>query len=319
MMSLRRLMRCLLVTLLVVGACLGRVSVAAAGGLTVRDDAGVLTAADQNAVRDAAGRAPFSVRVWTVKGGYAGNKPGFVAAADALVTGNDTVLVAVDTTERFSHVAARNARLTPAAATAAKSAADSAFSRGQWAAGVSAAIDSLSTGAGAQRVNTAPPPAPASFPWAGLMLFILLILLIGGAAAGVLVFLRSRRRTSLAAPGAGGPQDSVGPAYGPVPGGPAGYGPGYAGAPGYGWGPGSGGAGRGLGGVLAGGALGGIGGGLLGYELGKEAGEHQGGPEGGGGYAEQGGGGFVESDQGGGGADWNDNGGGDFGGGGGDF
>ena len=86
-----RLTRYLLVLVLAFAACLSLVSEAAAAGLNVRDDAGVLTAADQQTIHDSASRAPFSVYVWTVKGGYAGNKPGFVAAADALVTRNQTV------------------------------------------------------------------------------------------------------------------------------------------------------------------------------------------------------------------------------------
>jgi len=90
--TMRRLIRLPVVLMLVLAACLGQMSIAAAGGLNVRDDAGVLTAADQQAIRDTAARAPFSVYVWTVKGGYPGNKAGFVSAADALVAGNDTVI-----------------------------------------------------------------------------------------------------------------------------------------------------------------------------------------------------------------------------------
>ncbi len=308
---MRRMIRVPLVLMLVFAACLAQVSSAAAGALNVRDDAGVLTAADQQTVRDSASRAPFSVFVWTVKGGYTGNKAGFVSAADALVTNNDTVVIAVDTVDKFSHVAARNARLTSAATTAAKTAADSSFTQSQWGAGVNAALGSLTAAVGSSRGNGAPVAAQSSFPLAGL---ILLVLVVAAVVAGVILLLRSRRRRVPAA----GPQDGVAPGYGPgTPpygqGGPS-YGPG---GPGYGGGPGQG-RGAGMGGMLAGGAIGGIGGGLLGYELGKESGEHQGGsPDGGSG--DQGQGGFVESDQGGGGADWGDGGGGgaDFGGGGG--
>ncbi len=175
----RRLIRWPLVLVLVLATALGQLSSAAAGGLNVRDDAGVLTAADQQSIRDSASRAPFSVYVWTVKGGYTGNKAGFVAAADALVTGNDVALVAVDTVDKFTHVAARNAGLTSASTAAAKSAADASFGRGQWGAGVNAAVASLISAAGGARANGAPAqggngaPAPAvpqaSFPWAGLI------------------------------------------------------------------------------------------------------------------------------------------------------
>jgi len=147
----------------------------------VRDDAGVLTAADQQTIRDSATRAAFSVYVWTAKGGYSGNKAGFVSAANALVTNNDTVVVAVDTVDKFSHVAARNARLTSAATAAAKTTADSSFGQGQWAAGITAALTSLSSAAAGSRANGAPNQdgtgAPAgsqtSFRWAGLFLFLL--------------------------------------------------------------------------------------------------------------------------------------------------
>jgi len=126
---MRRLIRLPIVVVLVLAACLAQVSAAAAGELNVRDDAGVLTAADQQTIRDSATRAPFSVYVWAAKGGYSGNKAGFVSAANALVNNNDTVVVAVDTADNFSHVAARNARLSSAAA-AAKTSADSSFRQG---------------------------------------------------------------------------------------------------------------------------------------------------------------------------------------------
>lgn len=311
-MAVRRLIRFPVVVMVVLAACLAQVPLAAAAGLNVRDDAGVLTAADQRTIREDASRVPFSVYVWTVKGGYGGNKPGFVVAADALVTANDTVIIAVDTTDKFTHIAARNARLSAAATTAAKSVADPSFAQGQWGAGVIAAIGSLTNAAGAPRSTGTPVPPIAqssSFPWVGL---IVLLVVLGAVVVGVRALLRSRQQRGMA-----GPQGGVGPGYGPVPGGgQPGYGPGY--------GPGSGGGGgRGLGGMLAGGALGGLGGGLLGYELGKEAGERQEGSDRGyveqgqGGYADPGQGGFVESDQGDGGADWG--GGSDSGGGGSDF
>jgi len=306
----RRLIRFPVVVLLALGACLGQVSIAAAQGLNVRDDAGVLTTAERQTIHDAAAKAPFSVSVWTVKGGYTGNKAGFVSAADGLITGNDMVVVAVDTVDKFSHVAARNSRLSSAATAAAKSSANSYFAQGQWGAGVNAAVSSLTSAAGSsansapvQGLNGAgvPSASQSSPPWVGLIIFVVII---GAIAMGAMALLRSRRRYMP------GPQDGVGTGYA--------NGPGYGSGPGYGGGPGNGRAGAGMGGMLAGGALGGIGGGLLGYELGRESGEQQGGSNDvGNADFNQGQGGFAESDQGGGGADWG--GGGDFGGGGTDF
>jgi hypothetical protein len=63
------LIRFPVVVLLALGACLGQVSIAAAQGLNVRDDAGVLTTAERQTIHDAAAKGPFSVSVWTVKGG----------------------------------------------------------------------------------------------------------------------------------------------------------------------------------------------------------------------------------------------------------
>ena len=206
---MRRLTRLSMIVLLVLGALLTQVSAAAAGSVNVRDDAGALTAADQQTIRDSAARAPFSVYVWTAKGGYSANKAGFVSAADALVTNNDTVVVAVDTVDKFSHVAARNARLTSAATAAAKTTADSSFGQGQWAAGITAALTSLTNAAGAssrakgapnQGGNGAPVGSETSFPWAGLLV---LLVVVGAITAGVMMLLRSRRRRAMV-----GPQDA---------------------------------------------------------------------------------------------------------------
>ncbi len=205
---MRRLIRLPIVVLLMLAACLAQVSTAAAGGLKVRDDAGVLSAADQQTIRASATRAPFSVYVWTAKGGYAGNKAGFVSAANALVRNTDSVVVAVDTVDRFSHVAARNARLTSAAAAAAKRSADSSFGQGQWAAGISAALTSLTSAAGAAGANGAPTRggngalagSQTSFPWGALIVFLVIV---GGVTAGVMALLRARRRRVVV-----GPQDA---------------------------------------------------------------------------------------------------------------
>ena len=74
---MRRLIRLPIVVVLVLAACLAQVSAAAAGELNVRDDAGVLTAADQQTIRDSATRAPFSVYFWTTKGRLLREQGGF--------------------------------------------------------------------------------------------------------------------------------------------------------------------------------------------------------------------------------------------------
>jgi hypothetical protein len=165
--SVRRLIRFPVVVWSALGACLGQVSIAAAQGLNVRDDAGGLTTAERQTIHDAAVKTPFSVSVWTVNGGYTGNKAGFVSTADAMITGNDMVVDTVDTVDKFSHVAARSSRLSSAATAAAKSSAKACFVQSQWGAGVNAAVSSLTGAAGSsandapvQGFNGAAPPRP---------------------------------------------------------------------------------------------------------------------------------------------------------------
>ena len=103
----------------------------------------------------------------------------------------------MDTTEKFSHIAARNARLSLAATSAAKSTADSSFAHGLWGAGINAAISSLTTaaaaprgaGPGANSAPVAPAEAQSSFPWVGL---IILLVIVGAVIAGVKALGRSR-------------------------------------------------------------------------------------------------------------------------------
>jgi hypothetical protein len=224
--SARRLLRLPTIVLLVLAACPVQVS-AAAAGVNVRDDAVVLTASDQQTIRDSAARAPFSLYIWTVRGGYTGNKAGFVAAANALMNSDNMVIVAVDTVDKFSHVAARNARLNSAVLVAARASANSSFAKGQWREGVNAAVGRLTNSAGGSRANGATAPggngAPgaiqSSFPWVPL---IIILLITGAIVVGAMALLRSKQRRHMP-----GPQDGVGPGYAGAPG----YEPGHGGGP----------------------------------------------------------------------------------------
>ena len=292
------------------------------GNVTIQDQAGVLSANDKQSITQAAQSLPYGVVVWTVNGGFAGNKPGFLNQLHQYV-GSNTVGIAVDTGDRFSEVAARqNTGLSPSDAQAAKASANSHFASKDWGGGMVAALGALAQAApyrsngGAMAPGGAYAPRPSySAPRGyyqgapssgGFSSIIMLVVVIG-----ILVMLARRfmgggmtRGFSPYGPG------QYGPGYGPGGYGPGGYGPGYS----------SGGSG-----LMAGG-LGAVGGGLLGYELGKSAGEREAGqfnqPQGGQDFGSAPDpGGFVDSDSGAGSApDFGggmDSGGADFGGGGG--
>ena len=299
----------------------------ARGSVTVRDDASVLTPGDRQAITRAGANAPFDTVVWITASGYANNKNGFTSHADSLV-GSDTVVVALDTGDKWSHVAARqNTGLNSSATMEAKSLTKSHFSENDWAGGIAAAITYLTAqpvGGGRAAGSYGSPmggygrtPAPSlshQSPGGGGFLFLLIII-------GILVFVATRFMGGMRRMGGYGP-GMMGPGGIPGPMNQGGYGPGY-GQPG-----------GGIGGGLMAGGLGALGGGLLGYELGKSAGNQSnpgfGGNQGGFGGDSGGGfgadpGGIVESDSGagnapdfGGGADFG-GGGADFGGGGTDF
>ena len=316
--------------------CVGIGFALANGNVVVRDDANLLSAADRDRIQGTAQVAPFGVVVWVANGGYAQNKPSFVRAADGLV-GSDSVVVALDVQDKWSHVAARrNAGLTEDAVANAMAAGKASFHTGNWSEGI---VEELNTLVAAAPSRSAPVPmANTSLP-AGTIpgnperygqgggfhfgAFLMMVLVIGA-----LVMIARRLM--------GGGQPSYG-GYGTQPinqGGmnPGGWpaGPNQGGMGGYGPGVNQGGRGGGIGSNLVSGGIGAVGGGLLGYELGKMSGEreNQGMQQGGGAWGIPGGagdpGGIVESDNGasntpdfgGGGSDF---GGGDFGGGGGDF
>lgn len=318
----------IIAALLLIGPAIGA---EARGRVNIQDDAGVLSSGDKQSIQQAAQSAPFDTTVLVIKGGYSGNERAFVSMANRQA-GSDQVVIALDTTDRFDHVAARqNTGLTSAETTQAKQSARSNFTGQDWGGGITAIIRSLAQVAPAggtrpnnRQTNPAPiagayaPPyqnnsqSGGGFPLGSLLLIALVI--------GGLVMLARRMmgggrqplgygpgmNQTMNQPGMGGP-NNMNPGYGP------GYNQG-----GYN----QGGHGGGIGGGLMAGGLGAVGGGLLGYELGKSAGEHENQQ---GGYADGGNndpGGIVQSDDGssntpdfGGG----DTGGGDFGGGGGDF
>ena len=111
--------------------------------VTSRDDGNVLSAADRHRIQGAARASPFGVVVWIANGGYAGNRRGFVQAANALV-GNDCVVFALDVREKWSHVAARqNAGLPVGATVKAKAAGKASFTAGSWCEGIVGELNTL--------------------------------------------------------------------------------------------------------------------------------------------------------------------------------
>jgi hypothetical protein len=116
-----------------------------------------------------------------------------------LMNSDNMVIVAVDTEDKFSHVAARNARLNSAALVAARASANSSFAKSQWREGVNAAVGRLTNSVGGSRANGATAPggngAPgaiqSSFPWEPS---IIILLITGAVVVGAMVLLRSKRR-----------------------------------------------------------------------------------------------------------------------------
>jgi hypothetical protein len=160
-------------------------SVLANANIQIRDDAGILTASDRKAVTDIVQPATFGVVIWTVADGYAGREEAFVAAADA-VMGSNQAVIAIDPTDHYEHVAARqNSGLTPDDSRAATNAARADFDMGRWGNGIVTVLTTL---------VTAPPspvtdpggtrPAEGGFPWAALAIV---------PVAGLLILVLVRR------------------------------------------------------------------------------------------------------------------------------
>ena len=111
--------------------------------VVIRDDARVLSSSDRQRIIRAAEPAHVKLTVWTVNGGFAGKRAQFVQASDSLA-GGDTVVIAVDLVDRYSHVAARqNTGFTANAMVRAKAATTSFFTRRRWADGIISALDTL--------------------------------------------------------------------------------------------------------------------------------------------------------------------------------
>jgi hypothetical protein len=279
----------------------------------IQDDAKILSAPDQQQITAAAQSAPFSVVVWTSS--TSPDKDSFYNAVRGMV-GDDQVVVGVDPVHKWSHISAKaNTGLTANQVTQASTTANTQFGNGQWAAGITEAINNLAAAAPAGGGAAAPvgQPAPAPAPGGGLSLGACLIPLL---LIGVVVFFLGRRLFSGARRTVQPMQPTYPPNQGPYNQGP--YNPqgGYQQGGSYNQQPGSG-----IGGNIASGGLGALAGGVIGYEIGRNTGQNQQAPppvQGGfGGFAGDNSG-IVDSAPGGSGADFGGGGGGaDFGGGGG--
>jgi len=279
-------------------------AVASAGTLQVRDDADVLTPAQETLLRGRGAQYPFDARVLT--------SSRFTSRADfdrhvaSQLAAPDMVVVGVDPVHRWSSVHFGTAtRIGTASFSAIENAGDAYFRGSRWDEGFGAIL-----GAAQQSVGTAAPTEVgargerSSFPWRTV---ILGLLVVGGVALAFRAFRRSQQTL-----GAGGwnnpnvpPQGYNQPFGGPPPG------PGYGG---YGPAPGSG-----IGTGIAGAALGGLAGYALGNAManrGEEGAHGAAGSEGNNDSFDAGGSSSGWDDGGGGGGDF---GGGDAGGGGGDW
>lgn len=304
------LFRALCAALVLLGLALVGGNVAhATADVTIQDDAKVLSATQQDQIRQAGQNAPFAVTVWTDTA--APSKEAFYQSVRDRVN-SDEVVLGVDPVHKWSYISARaNTGLTRALLDQAQATANTSFSNGDWAGGFIAALNNLAAAAPSAPVNsgsgaTNPGSVPASNSGGGFNFSfgacLIPILLLGVAA----FFLRNRFGGQRAVV----PQQGVG--Y--QPNGQPGYGqPGY-GQPGYGQ------QGSGLGGNIASGGLGALAGGVIGYEIGKNQGQganpsiggNVGGSDFGGGSGDIGG---IISSSGGGSGNAPDFGGGSFGGG----
>jgi hypothetical protein len=281
---------------------------AAAGDLSVRDEAHVFSPGDANALRSVVARAPFDARLLTTTA-YP-DQASFSRYVGSLVSESDMVVVGIDPQHHHVQVHFGTRSGIPQASwSAIERSGNDAFRRGAWEEGSetifrTAAANAVTSGGGGASLPQ------ASRGSVSLLGPVVLLLIVGGVILAVIFFSRRRTQGYDGMYGGGG---YAGP--GPYPGGA----PPYGGGGYYGPGAPSGGMGP-LGGGIIGAGLGG----LAGYELGKMAGEREE-------REHEHGGGFGSNessltgddssyDAGGGGSSWDDSGGGgDFGGGGGDF
>ncbi len=234
---------------------------AVAGTVQVRDDADVLTPAQETQLRASGARYAFDARVLT--------DSRFTSRADfdrhvaSQVAAPGMVVVGIDPVHRWSSVHFGNGtRIATARFPAIENAGDAYFRGSRWDEGFGAILGAAQQSVGSVAPGEATPEGTrSSFPW---RMVIFGLLAVGGIALAVRAFRRSQQG------GVGGwSGSSQGYAQGPYngPQGPyngppgPGYGPGgYGGGPGYGPAPGSG-----IGTGIAGAALGG----LAGYALGN--------------------------------------------------
>jgi hypothetical protein len=222
---------------------------AAAGTLQVRDDADILTPAQETQLRASGAQYPFDVRVLT--DARFTRRDDFDRHVAAQVVRGDMVVVGVDPVHRWSSVhVGTSTRIATARFAAITNAGDAYFRGSRWEEGFGAILGVAQQSVGSAVPGDAAPAAPrASFPW---RMVIFGLLAVGGIALAVRAF-RSPQRPMDGAGWNRPPAQGYGqPPYGAPPMGPSplGYGP----APGSGIGTG-----------IAGAALGG----LAGYALGN--------------------------------------------------
>lgn len=225
---------------------------ALAGTLQVRDDADLLTPAQEAQLRASAARYDFDARVLTDT--RFSRRADFDRHVAAQLAGANMVVVGIDPVHRWSSVHfGTGARIATARFSAIENAGDASFRGARWDEGVGAIFRAAQQAVGSAAAGDAQAGASRpSFPW-GYVIFGLLA--VGGIALAVRAFRRAQGPTDNAwrRPDAGYAQ----PPYPPPS---AGYGPGYGG-----YGPQPGGFGSGLGTGIAGAALGG----LAGYAIGN--------------------------------------------------
>lgn len=234
---------------------------ALAGTLQVRDEADLLTPAQEAQLRASGARYDFDARVLT--SARLTSRADFNRHVAAQVAGPNMVVVGIDPVHRWSSVHfGTGARIASARFAAIENAGDGYFRGARWEEGLGAILGAAQQSVGTARASVPAPESPQEgFPWRYVVLGLL-------AVGGIALAVRAFRSTSRAADGGWrGPTDGYHPdayrapagGYGPPHGG---YGPPHGG---YGHAPGSG-----LGTGLAGAALGG----LAGYAIGSAMAHH---------------------------------------------
>ncbi|MFO0605545.1 MAG: hypothetical protein U0324_20355 [Polyangiales bacterium] len=298
-----------LVAATTLAACLALAGSASAGTVQVRDDADLLTPAQETQLRASGTRYAFDARVLTDS--RFSSRADFDRHVAAQLSAGNMVVVGIDPVHRWSSVHFGTAtRIAANRFGAVENAGDSYFRGSRWDAGFGAILDAAQQSVGtAASGEAAPVESRGGFPW---RFVIFGLLAVGGIALAVRAF---RRAQPTLGGGWNNPDQGYarGPYGGPSPG--PGYGPGYGGYGGYAP-PG----GSGLGTGIAGAALGGLAGYALGNAMAHRGEETHGGAASEGGNDTWDAGGSASGwDDGGGGGGGDFGGGGDAGGGGGDW